>query len=256
MPPLTLDCMKAYFISDVHLGLASRETEKAKENRLLGFLHGAVPDTEFLVIAGDLFDFWFDYKTVIPRGFHRTLAALQEFTDAGRKVHYLVGNHDCWMGDFFETEIGAVLHREPFELTIQGKRVRVHHGTDSPTTTWVTGSSNPCCGTPSPSGCTAGSIPTSASGSRTGRRVSSRAYTTTKHYGEEQGMIRYAEKVIGEGVDVVVMGHHHKPAVHQIGRGVYVNLGDWISYNTYGEMSEGSIALKTWNGPQEESHAR
>jgi UDP-2,3-diacylglucosamine hydrolase len=95
--------MKAYFISDVHLGLGSREVERAKENRLLQFLHGALPDTEILFIVGDLFDFWFDYRTVIPRGFHRTLAALQEFTDAGKIIHYLVGNHDCWMGDFFES---------------------------------------------------------------------------------------------------------------------------------------------------------
>jgi UDP-2,3-diacylglucosamine hydrolase len=248
--------MKAYFISDVHLGLASRETEKAKENRLLGFLHGAVPDTEFLVIAGDLFDFWFDYKTVIPRGFHRTLAALQEFTDAGRKVHYLVGNHDCWMGDFFETEIGAVLHREPFELTIQGKRVRVHHGDGLADNDLGYRLIKPLLRNPFAVRMYRWLHPDIGVRIAHGTSRSSRAYTTTKHYGEEQGMIRYAEKVIGEGVDVVVMGHHHKPAVHQIGRGVYVNLGDWISYNTYGEMSEGSIALKTWNGPQEESHAR
>ncbi len=247
--------MKAYFISDIHLGLGSRETEKAKENRLLGFLHGALPDAEILVIAGDLFDFWFDYKTVIPRGFHRTLTALQDFTDAGRKVHYLVGNHDCWMGDFFETEIGAVLHREPFELTIQGKRVHVHHGDGLAENDLGYRLIRPLLRNSFAVRMYRWIHPDIGVRIAHGTSRSSRAYTTTKHYGEEKGMVRYAEKVIREGVDVVVMGHHHKPAVHQLGQGVYVNLGDWITYNTYGEMSEGSIALKTWNGLQEVSHA-
>ena len=65
-------------------------------------------------------------------------------------------------------------------------------------------------------------------------------------------MLLYAERMIREGADVVVMGHHHKPAIAQIDKGVYVNLGDWIAYNTYGEMSEGSIALKTWEGTPED----
>ncbi len=240
--------MKAYFISDVHLGLGSRETEKAKENRLLLFLRSALPDTEILFIVGDLFDFWFDYRTVIPRGFHRTLAALQEFTEAGKTIHYLVGNHDCWMGDFFETEIGATLHREPFSVTVQSKRVHIHHGDGlaendlgyrlirpvlrNPAAVWFYRWIHPDIGVQIAHG--------------TSR--SSRAYTTTKHYGEEKGMIRYAEHMIGQGMDIVVMGHHHKPASVQLGGGVYVNLGDWITYNTYGEMSGGAIALKTWNG--------
>jgi len=243
--------MKAFFFSDVHLGLGPRDVEKAKENRLLNFLHSALPATETLFIVGDLFDFWFDYDTVIPRGFHRTLAALQEFTDAGKSIHYLVGNHDCWMGDFFETEIGATLHREPFDITVQSKRVHVHHGDGLAENDlgyrlikpvlrnryavklyrWL----HPDIGV------------------RIAHRtsLSSRSYTTTKHYGEEQGMIRYAERIIAGGADIVVMGHHHRPATAKLGRGVYINLGDWITYNTYGEMSEGSIALKTWKETQE-----
>ena len=120
--------MASYFFSDVHLGLCSSATEKEKENRLLAFLRGILATSECLFILGDLFDFWFEYKTVIPKGFHRTLAALQEFADRGVKVHYLAGNHDFWMGNFFQTELGMELHFDPFEATVEGKRIFFHHG--------------------------------------------------------------------------------------------------------------------------------
>ena len=244
--------MRAYFFSDVHLGLGPREVEKAKENRLLEFLRTVLPDTDQLFIVGDLFDFWFDYRTVIPRGFHRTLSALQEFTDAGKTVHYLVGNHDCWMGDFFETEIGAVLHREPFEITVQNMRVYIHHGDGLADNDLGYRVIKPVLRNPFAVWMYRWLHPDIAVRIAHRTSVSSRAYTTTKHYGEEQGMLRFAERVIAGGADVVVMGHHHRPSTVQLGRGTYVNLGDWITYNTYGEMSEGSISLKTWNGTQED----
>jgi UDP-2,3-diacylglucosamine hydrolase len=248
--------MKAYFISDVHLGLGPREEEKAKENRLLEFLRSALPETDVLFIAGDLFDFWFDYDTVIPRGFHRTLAALQGFTDAGKRIHYLVGNHDCWMGNFFETEIGVTLHRKPFDTEVQGKRVHVHHGDGLAENDLGYRMIKPLLRNPFAVRLYRWLHPDI--GVRIAHRtsLSSRAYTTTKHYGEEQGMIRYAERVIREGADVVVMGHHHRPVSMRLGTGVYVNLGDWITYNTYGEMSEGVIELKTWKGMEDFGNVR
>jgi UDP-2,3-diacylglucosamine hydrolase len=246
--------MAAFFFSDVHLGLGPRHKEKAKENALLGFLEEIRPDTEELFIVGDLFDFWFDYATVIPRGYHRTLAALQAFTDAGKPIHYLVGNHDCWMKDFFETEIGVVLHRDPFEMTVQGRRVFIHHGDGlaendtgyrlikpvlrNPLAIWAYRWLHPDIGVPLARG--------------TSR--SSREYTTNKHYGEESGMLREAERLIAGGVQFVIMGHHHKPARVNTGGGVYLNLGDWITYNSYGRMDDGTIELKTWNGHREVGH--
>jgi UDP-2,3-diacylglucosamine hydrolase len=246
--------MAAFFFSDVHLGLGSRQKEKAKENGLLAFLDEIRPDTEELFIVGDLFDFWFDYATVIPRGYHRTLAALQAFTDAGKPVHYLIGNHDCWMKDFFETEIGVVLHRDPFEMAVQGRRIFIHHGDGlaendtgyrlirpvlrNPLAIWAYRWLHPDIGVRLARG--------------TSR--SSREYTANKHYGEESGMLREAERLIAGGVQVVVMGHHHKPARVDTGGGVYLNLGDWITYNSYARMDNGVIALKTWNGDREVGH--
>ncbi|MEW6510757.1 MAG: UDP-2,3-diacylglucosamine diphosphatase [Bacteroidota bacterium] len=246
--------MALYFISDVHLGLGSREEEKAKETRLIRFLDRVRPDAEQLFIVGDLFDFWFDYRTVIPRGFHRTLAALQEFTDAGKQIHYLVGNHDCWMGDFFETEIGARIYEQPFEIRLQGKRTYIHHGD---------GLAENDLGYRLIKPILRNRIAVKAYrwlhpdiGVRIARGTSrtSREYTTNKHYGEETGMIRYAEGKIGEGFDLVIMGHHHKPVVHRLRGGVYVNLGDWITCNTYGRMSRGAMTLNTWKAKEKHRH--
>lgn len=240
--------MAAYFISDAHLGLGSRQEEKAKEDRLLAFLRHAMGDAEQLFIVGDLFDFWFDYATVIPRGFHRTLAALQDYTDAGRDVHYLVGNHDCWMRDFFETEIGVKLHREPFEVTLQTKRVYMHHGDGLADNDLGYRMIKPLLRNKLAIRLYRLLHPDVAVRIARGTSHSSRAYTSLKHYGEEKGMMRYAQELIARGSDIVVMGHHHKPSSVVLGKGLYVNLGDWITFNTYGRMQDGTMTLKTWNG--------
>src|SRR5436190_17863232 len=119
---------KAYFISDVHLGLESREKERAKEDRLLAFLDRVLADGSKLFIVGDLFDAWFEYRMVIPKGFHRVLAKLDEVTARGIEVHYLAGNHDYWIRDFFKDELGMKTHHDAFEITVNGKRIYIHHG--------------------------------------------------------------------------------------------------------------------------------
>lgn len=238
--------MATYFISDVHLGLADRATERAKEDRLLEFLRSILSSTDQLFILGDLFDFWFEYKTVIPKGFHRTISALQEFTEKGIPVHFLAGNHDFWMGDFFSTELGVVIHRDPFEVTIDSTRIYLHHGdglaqkdlgyrlikpvlrnrVNIALYRWL----HPDIG-----------VRLARGSSRT-----SRAYTSAKHYGEEEAMLKYAAEKIAQGVDVVIMGHRHQPQHEKIGNGLYVNLGDWISYSSYGKLARGKMTLETW----------
>lgn len=240
--------MAVYFISDVHLGLGSRDDEKTKEDRLLGFFRETRPSTEALFILGDLFDFWFEYRTVIPKGFHRTLAALQEYTDSGIPIQYLAGNHDFWMGNFFTNELGVKVHFDPFEVAVGTKRVYLHHGDGlapndlgyrlikpilrSRLNIRLYRLLHPDLG-----------VPLARGSSR-----SSREYTSKKDYGEDEGMLRFATKKINEGVDFVVMGHRHKPDFQRLGNGFYVNLGDWITYDTYGELVDGTMTLKVWNG--------
>jgi UDP-2,3-diacylglucosamine hydrolase len=240
--------MSTFFVSDVHLGLASKQEEKQKEDHLLSFFTFILPSTQQLFILGDLFDFWFEYRTVIPKGFHRTFAALQQFTDRNIPVHYLTGNHDFWMRDFFSEELGISIHREPFETSIDGKRVFLHHGDGlaqkdvgyrmikpilrNKMSIWLYKWIHPDIG-----------VPIAKGSSR-----SSRKHTGQKDFGEADGMIRFAEGKIEQGVDVVVMGHRHKPASVNIGRGLYINLGDWISWKSYAVMNDGKMTLMNWGG--------
>lgn len=246
--------MAVFFFSDVHLGLGDRIKEKAKEDNLLAFLEDVRPEADQLFIVGDLFDFWFEYATVIPRGFHRTLAALQAFSDAKKPVHYLIGNHDCWMGDFFETEIGVILHRDPFEITVQGKRVFVHHGDGLADNDAGYRLIKPVLRNPFAIRAYRWLHPDIGVRLARGTSRTSRDYTTSKHYNEELGMLHHAEQMIADGAQIVVMGHHHQPSRVETGGGVYLNLGDWITYNTYGCMENGVIELRTWNGHGEVRH--
>lgn len=109
------------FISDVHLGLKSKEIENKKERVLVKFLEYAKDEAKELFIVGDLFDYWFEYKRVYQKGFFRTLTALQDITEAGVKIHYFIGNHDFMHKDFFEKEIGAVMYDDPVDRVLNGK---------------------------------------------------------------------------------------------------------------------------------------
>lgn len=239
--------MPAYFISDVHLGLTSKEQERKKEDELLSFLRSILPTSEALFIAGDLFDFWFEYRTVIPKGFHRTLTALQEFTDRGIPVHYLAGNHDYWMGDFFQSELGFQVYFVPFDTTVQGKRIHVHHGDGLAKNDLGYRLIKPVLRSKLSIALYRWLHPDIGVRLARGSSRSSREYTSDKDFGEDAGMIKYATARIAGGADIVVMGHRHQPLFKTIQHGTYINLGDWITHRTYGELSGGMMTLKTWH---------
>jgi UDP-2,3-diacylglucosamine hydrolase len=240
--------MPVFFISDVHLGLGDRQAEREKEDRLLSFLYGVLPRTEELCILGDLFDFWFEYGTVIPKGFHRTLTAIQAFTDRGIPVHYMAGNHDFWMRDFFTTELGVRLYMDPCELTLGGKRVYLHHGDGLATRDLGYRLIKPILRNPLAIRMYRWLHPDIGIRIARGSSRTSRTYTSNKDFGEEEGLLDFATQKISGGSDIVVMGHRHRPHIEQIGAGTYVNLGDWISYHTYAVLQNGTITLETWNG--------
>lgn len=238
---------KAYFISDAHLGLGSHDDERAKEDRLIGFFEHIQHDAAQLFIVGDLFDTWFEYRTVIPKGFHRTLAALDNLVRRGITVHYLAGNHDYWMRDFFRDELGLKTYHQPFQAVIDGKRIYVHHGDglanrdtgyrilkkilSNRASIWLYSWIHPDIGVPL---------------ARTSSRKS-RVHTSAREYGTEDGMLTFSKRMIEQGIDVVVMGHRHQPVCTDIGPGQYVNLGDWIDHNTYGVFSGGKMELLRWH---------
>lgn len=117
-----------YFASDIHLGSGDSATQKSTERRFVQWLEGIKPTAEALFLVGDVFDFWFEYNRVVPKGFVRTLAKLAELADSGVRVVMLTGNHDMWVGDYLTTECGIELYTKPQIFTLKGKKFFVSHG--------------------------------------------------------------------------------------------------------------------------------
>ena len=117
-----------YFLSDAHLGSLAIDHRRTQERRLVNFLDSIKHKASAVYLLGDMFDFWYEFKTVVPKGYTRFLGKLSELTDLGVEVHFFIGNHDIWCGDYLETECGVILHREPMTTEICGKEFYLAHG--------------------------------------------------------------------------------------------------------------------------------
>lgn len=120
--------MKIYFASDVHLGAPAIKDKRLHEKIFVDWLDKVKKDADEIYLLGDIFDYWYEYKTVAPRGFVRFLGKICEITDSGIKVHIFTGNHDVWIFDYLPSECGVEVHRKPIEFECKGKRFFVGHG--------------------------------------------------------------------------------------------------------------------------------
>lgn len=226
------------FISDIHLGLQSKEIENKKERLLVEFLKFAKDNCDELFIVGDLFDYWFEYKHVYQKGYFRTLTALQDLTEKGIVVHYFIGNHDFFHKDFFEKEIGVILHHDGKQFILNGKKFFIGHGDGlvkndlgynilkkilrNRVIQFFYGLIHPDWGV----------------GLAKHTSKSSRDYTTKKDYGEEDGLMEAARLKIDEGNEFVIFGHLHKKCFEKYNNGTYINLGSWITNPCYGVFTD------------------
>lgn len=119
---------KVYFLSDAHLGSRGISHGRTQERRLVNFLDSIKENASIIYLLGDMFDFWYEFKFVVPKGFTRFLGKISELTDRGVEVHFFTGNHDIWCGDYLEKECGVILHRGPLTCEIYGKEFFLAHG--------------------------------------------------------------------------------------------------------------------------------
>lgn len=117
-----------YFLSDAHLGSLLTKDKRAHEKKLVDWLDNVKNDATAIYLLGDLFDFWFEYKTVVPKGFVRVLGKLAELTDAGIEIHFFIGNHDVWTFGYLEKEVGLIVHKEPYTVQLGNKKFFLAHG--------------------------------------------------------------------------------------------------------------------------------
>jgi UDP-2,3-diacylglucosamine hydrolase len=126
--PSMSEAKSIYFISDLHLGVPDHERSFQREKKVVQWLDWVSKDASEIYLLGDIFDMWFEYKYVVPRGYTRLLGKFAELADAGIQFHYFTGNHDMWVFDYFEKEMGMKIYREPITRTIQGKSFYIGHG--------------------------------------------------------------------------------------------------------------------------------
>lgn len=243
---------KIYFNSDYHLGVPNYEESRKREQMVVDWLEEIKVDAEEVYLLGDLFDFWFEYKHVVPKGFIRLLGKIAELTDAGIKVHIFVGNHDLWMRDYLPKELGVLVHREAIETVYNSKSFFIHHGDGKG---------------PGDKGfklmkkvftnsffqwCFKWIHPDLGIG--LANFFSSQSSKKTRHkdavfLGEEkEWLAQYAKrKLANRHYDYFVFGHRHLPLTIQLqDNSKYINLGDWISHFTYAVFDGNELSLRSW----------
>ena len=249
---------KIYFASDNHLGAPTMEASRPREKKFVAWLDEIKKDAAAIFLLGDLFDFWFEYKTVIPKGFTRTLGKLAEISDAGIPIHYFVGNHDLWMNGYFEEELGIPVHHKPQEFTFKIvneptlSTFFIGHGDGlgpgdkgykrlkkvftSPFFKWLFKWGHPDIG-----------MRIAQYFSVKNKLISGDDDAT--FLGEENEWLAiYSKRKLKEKHrDFFVFGHRHLPIEIQLNeKSKYINLGDWIQYYTYGVFDGANFELKTF----------
>ncbi|ULQ55120.1 UDP-2,3-diacylglucosamine diphosphatase [Flavihumibacter rivuli] len=244
---------KIYFLSDFHLGAPDHRRSLEREKRIVRFLEAAEKDAAMFFVVGDMFDFWYEYKSVVPKGYVRLLGKLASITDKGIPVHFFVGNHDMWMRGYFEQELNIPVFFTEVPYEINGKQFLVGHGDGlgpgdhgykfikkifrNPVCQWLFGILHPTMG-----------IGLANYLSRKSRAATGQADEV--FLGEDnEWLITYCKDVLkSKHYDYFVFGHRHLPIDFDLpGNSRYINLGDWLKYNTYAVFDGTDMKLETFH---------
>jgi UDP-2,3-diacylglucosamine hydrolase len=238
-----------YFLSDLHLG-AYPSIEKTSIPLLMGFFDHICRDGARLYIVGDLLDFWFEYRTVVPRGPFRLLAKLKTMVENGCDVTYIAGNHDYWLGDFLREEVGVEICADTMDVAINGKRFFISHGDGIAT--------DGNLGYRVIKGILHSKIVSGAFrmvhpdlGIRMARLLSrvSRRRSSRNNNDPRPELEAFVKSKSESGFDFVVLGHLHKPKMFEVNGTSCLVIGDWIDYFTYGLFADGKLTLEKWPPP-------
>jgi len=242
---------KVYFISDAHLGSpSSNRPPRVQEDALIDFLRTVQKDAEVLYIVGDLFDFWFEYRSVIPAHGARVLFELYNLVQSGTRVVYLPGNHDIWLGPYLSEHIGLELPGPSLDVTHQGRRLYVIHG-DGFRQDWKYKLSRAILNhhlciaifrwLHPDVGAWLAHMMSRYSEFRVKKGALKKQKTSSKLY------LEGATDKFARGFDIVICGHYHYLVVEPIDNGTIVILGDWMKYDSYAVLENGDISLKHWH---------
>jgi UDP-2,3-diacylglucosamine hydrolase len=244
---------KVYFASDFHLGTNGDNSSAKREKILVQWLETVSRDADAIYLLGDTFDYWFEYREVIPRGFVRFLGKLAEIRDRGIDIYTFTGNHDMWMFGYFEHELGIPVYKEPIKVELDGAQFVIGHGDGlgpgdhgykfikrvfrSPVSQWLFARIHP----------------------NTGIRLmkffsgTSRGMTAIPDFlgPEKEWLIHYCnERLESEHIGYFIFGHRHLPIDYTLknGKSRYINCGDWLSHLTYAVWDGTGLRLSKFGG--------
>ncbi len=229
---------KIFFASDFHLGLRTGSDPLDRERKVVSWLNGIAPEAKEIYLLGDIFDFWWEYKLVVPKGFTRFLGTVAALTDAGIPVHFFTGNHDMWVRNYFTDECGVISHTGPLTADFDGKKFHLAHGEGLGSTNtlysillWIFRNKalrraysalHPSVGV--------GFGHSWSLNSRLGKGIK------LDYLGEDkEDLIRYAKSVLAaEKIDYFIFGHRHlEMNIKLAGGAEVIFLGDWVMDGSY-----------------------
>ena len=242
-----------YFLSDFHLGAPNAEASLIREKKIISFLDKIKDEAAEIFILGDMFDFWFEYKNVVPKGYTRLLGKLAEITDAGTPIHFFVGNHDMWMKDYFQKELNIKVYFNPEEFILLGKKFLIGHGDGlgpgdngykflkkifrNKISQFLFGILPPVVGM--------------GLANYFSRKSLAQTGSTDEFYlgDDKEWLIAYCREVLTKDhYDYFVFGHRHLPIDFKLNdNSTYINLGDWIKHFTYADFNGQSLTLHTYH---------
>lgn len=245
---------KIYFASDVHLGAPALHNNKERELHFVKWLDQIKNDAEAIFLMGDIFDFWFEYKSVVPRGFTRVLGKIAEITDSGIPVHFFTGNHDIWVFDYLPKEIGVSVHREIWKTELMGKKFFLGHGDglgpfDRPYRIlkkiftnkflqWAFARIHPNF-----------AIWLAHKWSGHSRLKDGKVEADSFRGEDKEWLVLFAkEELKKEHYDFFVFGHRHWPCNIQLNeKSRYINTGDWVTHFTYAVFDGEKMEVLNYN---------
>lgn len=244
------DSGKIFFASDFHLGLSAGTPPLEREKKVVNWLNTIAPDAKEIYLLGDIFDFWWEYKLVVPRGFTRFLGTVSSLTDSGIPIHFFTGNHDMWVGDYLSGECGLIIHTTPITTVLNGKKFYLAHGEGLGTKDMgykillsifrnkplriLYSALHPSIGV--------GIGLKWSINSRLGKGI------TTEFRGEDnEDLIRYSRYILKhEKIDYFIFGHRHLSMSYKLGEGAeIIFLGDWIENGNFAEWDGNVLTYNT-----------
>ena len=245
---------KIYFLSDFHLGAPDYDSSLKREKLIVQFLDEIKYKASEIFLVGDMFDFWYEYRRVVPKGYVRLLGKLAEISDMGIPMHFFVGNHDMWMKDYFLKELNIPVYFEPKEFERNGKKFFIGHGDGlgpgdhgykrlkkvfrNTACQWLFGVLPPYVG-----------MGLANYMSRRSRAQTGASEEVFLGEDNEWLIIFCNDRLNGKFFDYFIFGHRHLPIDYRLkDNSRYINLGDWIRYFTYAEFDGQDLILKSYTG--------